>query len=120
MLSEVVEGIDGSELLWFETGNGALRASKNGWSRSARRGVMKEGVAMEVEVEVEGDTTPPLLGARFEVKMEGQQVKVVAEWIWGLDRARKDWSGLWAFLIRKLGDRAKAMEVDTGEQMVEG
>lgn len=63
-----------------------------------------------------------LLEAVVTIKTKGQQVEVKAEWTKGFDRARKDWATLWAYLIRRLVDRAKEissaseLEADVMEQ----
>lgn len=118
VLSTTIQELDGSELMWneaedFQAEVGILRASKNGWSRSARRKGKGSAMVLEGDPAPAGDPTPSveqaglLLEATVSVRLEGEQVKVEAEWTQGFDGARKDWTTLWAYLIRRLVDRAK-------------
>lgn len=120
-LDSILGALDGVILDWGdeEPLRGFLRASRNSWSRSARRGKAQESdSAMEVDSPV--SPTSLLLVATLMVKLDGEQVKVEAEWTMGFDRARKDWTTLWAYVIRKLADRAKEVDAAArGEKMDE-
>ncbi|ORY85965.1 hypothetical protein BCR35DRAFT_277643 [Leucosporidium creatinivorum] len=121
VLSTTIGELEGSGLVWSQEAadvkeTGTLQARKNGWSRSARR--KGKGSAMATEGDLTLSIASPsefaqkedvLLEAVVSIKLEGQQVKVEAEWTKGCDRARKDWATLWAYLIRRLVDRAKEM-----------
>lgn len=105
-----------------------LRATKNSWSRSARRGTGKKG---ETDLAIDNESSSaqvlpspdtsvdPLLTATITVKLEGEQVKVEAEWTTGLDQARQDWTTLWAYVIRKLADKAKDISAGDVQRMEE-
>nr|CRX79130.1 hypothetical protein ls5930a1_00173 [Leucosporidium scottii]CRX79207.1 hypothetical protein ls5931a1_00046 [Leucosporidium scottii] len=127
VLALTVDDLDGSDLGWREPSDpkvevGILQASKNGWSRSARRNGKGSAMATDEDYTIGGATGPSgihkqgglLLEAVVTIKMEGQQVKVEAEWTKGFDRARKDWATLWAYLIRRLVERAKQMSTESG------
>jgi hypothetical protein len=127
VLSLTLDDLDGSDLGWREPSDpevevGTLQASKNGWSRSARRKGKGSATATDEDYTIGGATGPSgtdkqgglLLEAVVTIKVEGQQVKVEAEWTKGFDRARKDWATLWAYLIRRLVERAKQMSTKSG------
>lgn len=123
VLSVTIEELDGSTVDWVKSRDakaevGTLQARKNGWSRSARRkgkdsAVVRDGEPMPAGARPSSsaDEKTFLLEAMVTMRVEDRQVKVEAEWTKGFDRARKDWATLWAYLIRRLVDRAK--EVDT-------
>lgn len=66
-------------------------------------GVVEEGEQLIGEVRFE----------MIEVEGQGGQCKVLAEWGVGKDGKRKDWDGLWGFLVRRVGEMKEGgMEMD--------